>query len=232
MRALFVLLSLAACASAYQDLHATLVQRVEQLFATSENTPVQMTRHGIRVRSQFDGDHMTSFSEAQVDEDPDEFLHFLENFNEAFPKVNPMAERVQALTPSDGVRQGLRVFLKFPFPLQGRVMVHYKYLTTREPNEHLLIFSEQGNEELLQRYYSEDDSVHKDRVLARTFVSAYWIAPHPSGRGSTVRYAFCGDTGGVIPGWIQRMVGPQTAYDSIDGLLKFVRKGAAVPKRR
>jgi hypothetical protein len=62
-------------------------------------------------------------------------------------------------------------------------------------------------------------------VLARTFLCAYVVKPvFKNGEliGSSIRYVFSGDTGGAIPQWVQRAVGPKTALDSLAGMMKFV----------
>ena len=98
----------------------------------------------------------------------------------------------------------------------------------RGPQEHMLILSEQGNQEILDKHLSKQE--RKDYVLARTFLCVYWILPRKcpqtgqTQKGSCIRYAFSGDTGGTIPAWVQNKVGPKTALDSVEGLLKYVKK--------
>ena len=76
----------------------------------------------------------------------------------------------------------------------------------------------------MKQHFTQDEQ--QKFVLARTFLSVYWIQPICDGSGkicgSRVRFAFSGDTGGSIPAWIQNKVGPQTAFDSVQGLLDYV----------
>jgi hypothetical protein len=111
--------------------------------------------------------------------------------------------------------------------LTDRVMVHWKYLKLdRSPNEHMLITSEEDNDELLEKHFhgTKDE---KSFVLARTFLCAYWIKPVYEGQqivGSTIRYMFSGDIGGSVPAMVQNTVGPKTAFDSVKGLIDYVEK--------
>ena len=104
------------------------------------------------------------------------------------------------------------------------IQIHWKYTRLdRAPDEHLLMISEQGNDELLEQFHSSHEKKHY--VLGRTFLCAYWIKPVYEGAnvvGANIRYAFSGDTGGIIPKFIQDMVGPKTALDSVEGLIRHV----------
>ncbi|CAB9525970.1 expressed unknown protein [Seminavis robusta] len=226
-----------------------LERKVEELFVNAKQMPLVLSRaykgnNGddkpttIHVRTSFDGDTMVSVAEAcHPDHDPDEFVEFLENFGAAFPQVNPMARNVQHLEGDAQSCQGVKSVLEFPFPLRNRIMLHWKYLRLhrgcsspkqqkqQQQHEHMLILSEQGNQELLQKHYTPSEQ--KDYVLARTFLCVYWIKPlrcPQTGniRGSSIQYAFSGDTGGNIPAWVQNQVGPKTALDSVQGLLDYV----------
>lgn len=205
-----------------------LEDKVEDLFRDVSSLPLSMTRQkgNIEVRTKFDGDsNMISVAEIkQVDHHPDSFRGFLEDFAKAFPQTNPMVRTVVSLEQSKD-REALKSILKFPFPLSDRIMVHWKYLKlNRSPNEHMLIISERENEGILERHLTQEEK--KNFVLARTFLCVYWIKPihDENGKvvGSTVKYAFSGDTGGAIPALIQKAVGPKTALDSVRGLLKYV----------
>jgi hypothetical protein len=214
-----------------------LERKVEELFRQVHRLPVVLSKrqnnknnkhHQIQIRTTFDGDCMVSVAEATTtDYLPDDFKPFLEQFNHAFPQVNPMAQKVIPLE-GNRLQQAVKSILKFPFPLQNRIMVHWKYLRLdRSPQEHMLLFSEQGNQHLLERYITPQE--RHDYVLARTFLCVYWIRPLTcpqtgTVQGSCIRYAFSGDTGGTIPAWVQKQVGPKTALDSVQGLLKYVQK--------
>lgn len=208
-----------------------LERKVEDLFRTANSLPVVLTRPNIQVRTTFEGDCMISIAEATTDDyTPEQFEEFLQNFGQAFPQVNPMAQNVIPLQGDPLQKQGVKSVLKFPFPLTDRIMVHWKYLRmNRGPQgqEHMLILSEQGNEELLDKHLSKKE--RENYVLARTFLCVYWILPRICSKtgkvqGSCIRYAFSGDTGGTIPAWVQNQVGPKTALDSVQGLLKYVKK--------
>lgn len=208
-----------------------LAKKVETIFEEVASLPVSISREkgNIQVRNKFDGDCMVSVSEAKVvDHHPEDFREFLENFSEAFPKVNPMARNVIPLEGNKD-RQAVKTILKFPFPLTDRIMVHWKYLNLdRSPDEHMLIISERGNEDILAKHLTAEEK--NKYVLARTFLSVYWIKPvyKENGElcGTNIKYAFSGDTGGSIPAWIQNTVGPKTALDSVKGLIDYVKKRA------
>mmetsp|Transcript_34675 Transcript_34675/g.52310 ORF Transcript_34675/g.52310 Transcript_34675/m.52310 type:complete len:248 (+) Transcript_34675:115-858(+) len=213
----------------WSDLEGELVQ----LFQERDSLPLSISRQNgnIEVRTKFKGDTMVTIAEAKmVKHHPDDFREFLENFNEAFPKVNPMVRNVLHLRFSD-TREGVKSILKFPYPLRDRVMVHWKYLKMhRGKDEHLLIFSEQGNDDLLKTYLSTNE--RKKFVLGRTFLCAYWIQPVRDSDnriiGSSIKYAFSGDIGESIPQWLQNSIGPKTALDSINGLVNYL---AGLPRR-
>jgi len=208
-----------------EDLENEVVHLFEKEF---HKLPVNMKREkgNIEVRIKWNGNHMLTFCEAKrVPILPDAFRDFLTNFAEEFPKVNKMARKIDDLVHhKEGARVGTKTFLKFPFPLSPRVMVHWRYLMLdRKPNEHMVILSERGNEELLEEHFKAEEQ--KKYVLARTFLCSYWIKPiEEDGKvvGSRLLYVFSGDTGGSIPKFIENAVGPQTAYDSIHGLTKHL----------
>lgn len=211
-----------------------LERKVEALFRDAKKMPVAISRkknkkkneEKIEVKTTFDGDCMVTVAEAtEVEHHPDDFRDFLENFGDAFPKVNPMARNVVPLE-GNPLRQAVKSVLNFPFPLTNRIMVHWKYLRlNRSPHEHMLIISEEGNQDILRKHLTPQE--RDQYVLARTFLCVYWIRPihcPQTGRvrGSSVRYAFSGDTGGTIPAWVQNQVGPKTALDSVQGLMEYV----------
>lgn len=190
--------------------------------------PIHMSKDdgNIQVRVKWDGDHMLTFCEAkQTDIHPSKFRDYLTNFSTEFPKVNPMAQEIVDLEQKED-RIGVKTFLKFPFPLSNRIMVHWRYLKLdRHPDEHLLWMSERGNEEMLQKHLTKAE--RKKYILARTFLCAYWIKPVRSENkvvGSQIMYIFSGDTGGNIPSFIQSAVGPKSAVDSVHGLIKYLEK--------
>ena len=222
--------SKAAATTAQPDVRS-LERQVEELFRTAHKLPVAISRRNIQVRTTFqtDGNGMISIAEATTDEyTPEQFQEFLQNFGQAFPQINPMARNVIPLEGNPLQKQGVKSVLQFPFPLTDRIMIHWKYLRlNRGPQEHMLILSEQGNQDLVNKYLTRKE--REQYVLARTFLCVYWILPRKCQRtgrvqGSCIRYAFSGDTGGTIPAWIQNQVGPKTALDSVQGLLNYVKR--------
>eukprot|EP00521_Asterionellopsis_glacialis_P004580 CAMPEP_0195263814 /NCGR_PEP_ID=MMETSP0706-20130129/10514_1 /TAXON_ID=33640 /ORGANISM="Asterionellopsis glacialis, Strain CCMP134" /LENGTH=264 /DNA_ID=CAMNT_0040318037 /DNA_START=125 /DNA_END=919 /DNA_ORIENTATION=+ len=209
-----------------------LEQKVLDLFDSSSTLPVSISRpkEGIEVRTSFEGNNIVTIAEAKmVRKHPDCFKGFLTNFNDSFPKVNPMVQNVDHLeTDEYNSREGVKSILKFPYPLKKRIMIHWKYLLlnrSENENEHMLIFSEGGNKNLMGNYFTPKEK--KDFVLGKTYLSAYWIKPvYDSDKkniiGTTIRYVFSGDTGGTIPQWIQNAVGPKTALDSVKGIINHV----------
>jgi hypothetical protein len=231
---LFAVPGVVAALSSSSNIAADLERRVVNLFEDMHNHPVAITRDGgnIQVRTRkSDGNEMMHFGEAKrTSIHPDEFKPFLENFQSEFPKVNFMCQNVKPLTSADrnnGGRVGVKSLLKFPFPLSDRIMIHWKYLRLeRSKNEHMLFLSEEANDELLNKHHTAQDK--EKYVLGRTFLCAYWIRPlsNDSGEvvGSKVQYLFSGDTGGRVPKKIENAVGPKTALDSIQGLIKYVER--------
>jgi hypothetical protein len=216
----------ATCSNESMSMFDRLEQKVDHLFQEGARVPVSISRQNgnIEVRTKFEGQTMTTFAEAKlVDQRPSEFKDFLTNFSRNFPKINPMARNVLHLEHGEG-REAVKSILKFPFPLSDRVMIHWKYLQLdRKPDEHILIISEEENEELVVKHLTKDEK--EKYVLARTFLCAYVVKPvFKNGEliGSSIRYVFSGDTGGAIPQWVQRAVGPKTALDSLAGMMKFV----------
>jgi len=214
------------------DLLSILEMRVEELFEKSETLPLSMSREkgNIEVRTKWEGDKMITVAQAKLIEnmEPSEFKPFFENFAEAFPKVNPMCRDIQYLeSDTEQDREGIKSILKFPFPLDNRIMVHWKYLIMdRNPDEHMLILSEEGNKDILSKHFTDEEK--KKYVLARTFLCAYLVKPFiVDGKtiGSSIQYVFSGDVGGSLPQWIQNAVGPQTAFDSVKGLIDFAKRG-------
>lgn len=208
-----------------------LEKEIVQLFEKDlPSLPINMKRANgnIEVRIKWNGDHMLTFCEAKrLPIHPIAFRDFLVNFSEEFPQVNKMARKIQDLVEhKEENLVGTKSFLKFPFPLSPRLMIHWRYLMLdRNPNEHMVILSERGNEELLQKHWTDEEK--KKYVLARTFLCSYWIQPiEEAGKvvGSRLLYVFSGDTGGGIPKFVENSVGPQTAYDSIHGLINHISK--------
>lgn len=210
-----------------------LEKKLMDLFDSSSTLPISISlpREGIEVRTKFESDNMVTIGEAKIVlKHPDAFKDFFINFNDSFPKVNPMVQTACHLeNDGNNSREGIKSILKFPYPLKNRIMVHWKYPMLNRggnENEHMLIFSEEGNKALLENYLAPEEK--KEFVLARTFLCGYWIKPVYDDSekkkiiGTTIRYAFSGDTGGSIPKWIQNAVGPKTALDSIKGLIKYV----------
>jgi hypothetical protein len=215
-----------AASTKFQELD----RQVSSLFENDFNSlPVTMSKDSgnIEVRVRWDGNQMLTFCQAKhVDLHPNRFRNFLTDFSSEFPKVNAMAKNIVDLeTDESNKRDAVKTFLKFPFPLSDRIMIHWKYLQLdRNPDEHMLILSERGSERLLEKYQSEQEK--KKFVLARTHLCAYRIMPVRKGDkvvGSKIQYVFSGDTGGSIPHFIQNAVGPKTAYDSVHGLIKHIR---------
>jgi hypothetical protein len=209
-----------------EELGATLEKKVEDVFSRFDSLPLSIRKKGIEVRTEWDGACMLALSEAKHSpHHPGKFKPFLKDFNQLFPKVNPMAKNVISLKKEGSVREGVKSELAFPFPLRNRLMIHWKYTRfDRSPHEHLLVISEEDNKDLLKEFHTEHDK--KNFVLGRTFLCAYWIKPvfdnNKSVVGSTIRYAFSGDTGGSIPKFVQDMAGPKTAFDSVHGLIQYV----------
>jgi hypothetical protein len=210
-----------------------LEQKVLSLFNDDLTTlPVTMKRNGITVRVKWDKDDMTAVAESEeIDLLPERFRRFLTEFTEHFPKVNPMSKSILHLTnqDEDPNRLGTKSVLNFPFPLMDRLLIDWRYLKLdRAPNEHLLIISAAGTEQLLEQHWTSQEK--KEFVLARTFLCAYWIKPvydekNQNVIGSKIKYVYNGDAGGSVPKWIQNTVGPRTAYDSVNGLIKYTKDG-------
>mmetsp|Transcript_19186 Transcript_19186/g.26601 ORF Transcript_19186/g.26601 Transcript_19186/m.26601 type:complete len:167 (-) Transcript_19186:51-551(-) len=157
---------------------------------------------------------------------PDHFKDALASFNELFPKMNPVVKHVYHLVhDKHNCREGVKSVLKFPYPLKNRVMISWKYPKFYggvRKNEHLLIFSEEGNKDLLEHHFTSTEK--KEFELARTILRVFWVKPVYDSEnntiiGTTIRYAFSSDTGSSIPKWIQNAVGPKTALESVRGLI-------------
>lgn len=212
------------------NIYKTLEKESLALFHGMHRYPVAMKkdRGNIQVRSFSRDNEMITLSEVKyVGVPPNEFIPFLQNFCKEFSKVNPMAKSTKVLEKDGRDREAVKSVLKFPFPLSNRIMIHWKYLRlNRQPNEHMLVLSERGNDQLVKRYFTKQDS--EKYVLARTFLCAYWIRPIYNENnkvvGSNVRYLFSGDTGGAIPRKMQNFVGTKAAFDSVHELIRHVKK--------
>ena len=209
-------------------LRDSLEAKVRKLFSEIETLPVSISRKGIQVRTKWEGNIMLALGEAKyTPHHPRKFRSFLENFSEDFPKVNPMARKVHIIKKDKESRVGMKSELKFPFPLTDRLMIFWAHkCLDRSPDEHLLLLSEEDNQDLVKEFHTQEE---KDRyVLGRTFLCAYWVRPVFCEKdkskiiGSSVRYAYSGDTGGSVPKMLQDLIGPKTAFDSVNGLIKFV----------
>jgi len=208
-----------------------LEKKLSNILDDLDALPVVMSRQqgNIEVRTKWEGDCMLSVGEAKVvDHHPSEFKGFFEDFSQAFPKVNAMAKRVTALEGDNTEKEALKSVLQFPFPLKDRIMIHWKYtILDRGQDEHLLLISEEDNDGIMRKHLSPEDK--EKYVLARTFLCAYLVKPVYDKEkiiGSNIKYIFSGDTGGKIPQWVQNAVGPKTAFDSVKGLIDYVKKGA------
>ena len=90
----------------------------------------------------------------------------------------------------------------------------------------MIVLSEDGNNKLLEDFHSLEEKTKY--VLGRTHLYVYWIKPVCSDDeernvvGSNIRYAFSGDIGGSIPKYLQNSLGPKTAFDSVQGMIKLV----------
>jgi len=207
-----------------------LEKKVENIFKEIHTLPLSISKKGIQVWTKWEGSKMLTISEAKhVLYHPNEFRTFLASFSENFPKVNQMCEKTSILHQEGVVRKGVKSKLKFPFPFSDRLMIHWQYTRLdKDQDEHLIMLSEDGNGELLDKFHTAEEK--KRYVLGRTFLCAYWIKPvyDEDGErriiGSNIRYMFSGDTGGSIPKYVQDMVGPKTAFDSVEGLIKFVQR--------
>ena len=172
---------------------------------------------------------MISYAEAPRVEGltPDDFKATLENFAEEYPKFNDLASSVTTVDSVEG-KDVLKVVLDFPWPLWNRLMVTVKYVQLNEgdgKDSHLLILSEEGNQDLLGKHVSADD--RKNFVIARNFLTAWLIKPisDDSGTviGSRVQYLASLDVGGSVPSFVQDSQTPDTAYDSVFGLVQHVK---------
>lgn len=207
-----------------------LENEVLSLFEGMTNYGIAMKKDGgnIEIRTTTFGTNVFSFGEAKrVPTMPEKFKGFLENFANEFGKVNSMVESTAVVERDpENKREGVKSIIKFPFPLTDRIMIHWKYLhTNRNPDEHMLFLSNKDNQGLLDRWFTSQDQ--QKYVLGHTLLCAYWIRPiYEQGEvvGSNVLYLYNGDTGGKVPKKLQNFVGTQAAYDSVKGLLQFVRK--------
>jgi hypothetical protein len=203
-----------------------LEEKVLTLFEEANSLPINLSKDdgNIEVRTKFDDQHLTTLAEAKiVKSHPKDHKGFLENFLEAFAQADPMVKEIRALE-HDNQREGVKAFLKFPFPIKDRVMVYWKYLKlNRNQDEHMIILSEKGNQDLLDKYLSPDE--RENYVLGRIFLCAYWVKPVYGADkniiGSNIRYLFSGDVGGAMPKWVQRSVGPKNALESLNGFIKY-----------
>lgn len=212
-----------------KELGDKLEEKVMELFNEANTLPLSMSekRGNIVVRTKWEGSNMVTLGEAKrVKKHPKDYQTFLENFNEAFPKVNPMSKKILHLEYDDD-REGLKSILNFPFPLTNRIMVDWKYLKlNRNEDEHLLIISAEENVKLIRKYVTTEET--KKYVLGHTYLLAYWIQPvrdvNDEVIGSSIKYVFSGNTGGSVPQWVQNAVGPKTALDSVKKLADYVEK--------
>jgi len=206
-----------------------LEKKVLTLFEEAHSLPISLSKEdgNIEVRTKFDDQqYLTTVAEAKiVNSHPKDHQGFLENFLEAFAQADPMVKEIRALEQDDNhQREGVKAFLKFPFPIKDRVMVYWKYLKlNRNQDEHMIILSEKGNQDLLDKYLSPDE--RENYVVGRIFLCAYWVKPVYGADnkivGSNIRYLFSGDVGGAMPKWVQSAVGPKNALDSLNGFIKY-----------
>jgi len=213
-----------------------LEQRVIDLFSEEESLPVTLTKDdgNVEVRTKFEGQHLVALSKVKVVDKilPSVFREYLENFNESFAKADPMVKEVRHLKFDDAnKREGVKVFLQFPFPISDRVMVHWKYLKLDRNNEddHMMIVSEENNQTLLEGHLSQEE--RDQYILARTFLCAFWIKAVKDDEGtvvgSSIRYCYSGDVGGSMPAKLQQWIAPQNAVDSMKSMIKYCQTSVA-----
>jgi len=208
---------------------SVLQNKIESIFDETDALPLSISKNGVQVWTKWEGSNMLTIGEAKfVPYHPNEVRHFLENFSDYFPKVNPMCKSVVHLKQQGEIRTGVKSRLKFPFPLSDRLMIHWQYnLFDKDQDEHMIIFSEGGNDELVEEFHTQEEKVKF--VLGRTSLCAYWVKPvyckdnKDNVVGSSLRYVFSGDTGGYIPNRIQNSLGPKTAFDSVKGLIDYLQ---------
>ena len=142
------------------------------------------------------------------------------------PQFNPLAKSIQEMEKVEG-NSVLKGEINTPFPLSNRLMIDIKYVrVNRNPGEHLMVISEEGNNQFVGKYISQAE--RKSHVLAHNFVSAWWIIPIKNDASeivaSRVLYCASADIGGSIPKAIADRMGPGTAYDATAGLIKHIKK--------
>ena len=139
-----------------------------------------------------------------VDLHPDEFKDVLENFDKELPKINPICTECRFLDKTACGRSVFKTFVKAPWPISNRNMISVRYLLLdKSPNEHLLFYSEEGNNDYVLKHMTKED--RKKYVLARTFISAFWILPVKEGdeiKGSKFCYVTSMDLCGSIPQFV------------------------------
>mmetsp|Transcript_16927 Transcript_16927/g.19479 ORF Transcript_16927/g.19479 Transcript_16927/m.19479 type:complete len:144 (+) Transcript_16927:337-768(+) len=141
-----------------------------------------------------------------------------------------MCKSVIKLKREGDIREEGKSKIKFPFPLSDRVMIYWQYThIDKKQDKHLLMFSEDSNDELLKEFHGKDEK--KKYVLGRTSC-AYWIkSVYDNGNkehifGFKLHYMFSGDTCGSVLKLIRNSVGPKNTFESIQGLIKFVQTKA------
>jgi len=216
-----------------------LEQKLEVLFEKARSLPISLSRDdgNIEIRNTFEpgesGDEMVTLAEAKfVAGNPNSYKRYLENFNSAFEEVDPMVKKVHSLERDGNEREGIKVFLKFASPVSDRVMVYWKYVKLNHgvnKDEHLMMLSEKGNENLIRKYLTKEES--DNNVLARTFLCAYWIKPIYEKQddtnkiiGSNIRYVYSGNVGGYMPKRLINFLGPKTALNSLKGMIGYGEK--------
>lgn len=220
-----------------------LEQKLEALFEEARSLPISLSRDdgNIEIRNTFEpgesGDEMVTLAEAKfVAGHPNSYKRYLENFNSAFEEVDPMVKKVHSLERDGTGREGIKVFLKFASPVSDRVMVHWKYVKLNHGvnhDEHLMMLSEKGNENLIRNYLTQEES--DNHILARTFLCAYWIKPIYEKQqqddddtnkiiGSNIRYVYSGNVGGYMPKRLINFLGPKTALNSLKGMIGYGEK--------
>ena len=213
-----------------EKIASSLERRVERVFESADKCEVAISRQGgnYEVRSHFEGDDRRMICFCNVKETglmPDDFLPFMENFSSVWVDAKPNLEEVTVLESADD-REGLKLVISMPFPLQDRCMFVYKYFVNRDDDEYMIILSNFDTETLLEKHVTEEDA--ENYVIAQNFLQGYWVKPirDEGGKvtGSGLRYFFSCDVGGLVPQFMQQSILPKYSLDSAKHLIEYIEE--------
>ena len=151
------------------QIYQSLVSKARAQFEKAEELPVVIKKEdgNVLIRQTWDGDRMVSVAEAKVVEGlaPEDFMEFLVRWDEVGLEANKRLTKIELVDEVEG-NKVCKVQVKTPWPIWRRVLIntHYGPNLDAETGELIMLFSDQGNEELKQKHFSANDK--KNYVLA------------------------------------------------------------------